>query len=401
MNEKKYYINNIIHSILCMMFTGSVIQTFLFETGINEENVARFMAVMPVVQTVTILAFSAIVDRISNIVKTLAWCYLLAVPVSVYSVYLCFVQTGNVSTKYLFFIGFGILFYIGYAIYSVIAYKLPYVALDLSRYDRITGLSCVFGGIVTFGLSFVMTSFQARFGYFDVMSALMLLTALLIPVYFFVTLSIKPLSTDVKTAETKKQKVNLLTYKPFTVLIIPNLLRGFSYGIVMLSVTIGYYYGILDAKSASVLVVLTNIITVAANAVYPFLTRLLGDGGLILVSGIGMAVSLPFMLTGNNPVIFLVLYSTVTFFISFINSGVPVAVTKFVDYSVAGAYSGMRMMLHTLGNTIAGIVLIGMLKLFGGTATLMITGASQLVSSVVYYLYIKKVNKNKKGVKNQ
>lgn len=391
MNEKKYYLNNVIHAVLVMMLTGSVLQTFMFEAGIGEEQVAFYISLMQIVQTAVILAFSALADRIKNIIRATALAYVLAVPVVIYMIYLCFAKDGDVNTRYILLTAFGILFNIGYGIYNVIFYKLPYHVIDMTHYDRATGISGTLGGILTSVLSLIMASLQASFDYFNVMSIVYIITLSLVPIYVATTLSMKKRNSGaVPVIEKSDKKINLFTYKPFYILIAPNLLRGFSFGIVTLSVTVGYYFGIIDAKYASILVVITNIITIVGSAVYPFLAQSLGDRKLILISSIGASVSMPLMLAGNNPISFLAAYSAAYVFVTFISASVPVAVTRIADYSVIGAYTGLRMTLHSAGVAISGAVLVGMLKLFGGIPTLLIAGIAQLISGAGYFLYMKK-----------
>ena len=46
-------------------------------------------------------------------------------------------------------------------------------------------------------------------------------------------------------AKPSEQKINILKYKPFYALIIPNFIRGFVLGIIQLAVTIRYYAKVL------------------------------------------------------------------------------------------------------------------------------------------------------------
>ena len=96
------------------------------------------------------------------------------------------------------------------------------------------------------------------------------------------------------------------------------------------------------------------------------------------------------MLLGNSTVLFLLFYGIAYFFVNMISYAVPVAVVKIADYEIMGQYSAGRMLLNTLGTSIAGFVCIPMFKLFGPLISIIISAALQLFSGFSYYLYMKK-----------
>ena len=84
-------------------------------------------------------------------------------------------------------------------------------------------------------------------------------------------------------------------------------------------------------------------------------------------------------------------YGSPPLFYNVVNYAVPAAVVKFVDYDVAGQYNAGRMILHTLGISLAGFVCVAMFELFGPLLTLIFSGCCQLFSGLGYYMFLKKL----------
>jgi len=178
-----------------------------------------------------------------------------------------------------------------------------------------------------------------------------------------------------------------LKYKPFTVMVIPNLLRGFNSGIVSMAVIIGYFVGLLDSFSASVLLIVTQVASVLGYVVYTWFAG--REKTMLLVCSIVMLLSLPGMIMKDTTV-FLAVYGIAQMMITIIGVAVPTAVVRLIDYEVAGQYNGGRMLLHTAGTFFASLLCSTMLKTIGPPATLIVAGFAQLVSGVWYFWYLKR-----------
>ena len=99
---------------------------------------------------------------------------------------------------------------------------------------------------------------------------------------------------------------------------------------------------------------------------------------------------MPLLIAGKSAVSFFAVYFILNIVLNFVNYGVPVAVTKMVDYRYIGQYSAWRMLLHTFGTALGSGCTTFLLNFIGGFATLALAGICQLVSSVAYYICIKK-----------
>ena len=389
-NEVKLHIHSVLYSLIVFLLNGTLLQTFLLESGLDEQTVTFSLSVLQIAQMLTIFLFSQAVDKMSRIKRFTALSFLICVPLNVY--FLCLSFNPGVDTPVPFLV-LGIAFNIFLGLYNVISYKLPYNVIEIERYGIFTSYSGLFCGVVSFLASIGIVALQGFLPYFTVMRAMYILSLIFIGLAIVTTLSMKETELPVIGAELKRSK-SILKYKHFTALIIPNILRGFCFGILGMASTIGYYIGDIDSTSASVLVTVTTISSISASLIYTFLNSKVREKHTLIFSSVCVFIFLALMVAFNNTAAFIIFYGLAYFFLQLINIAVPIVVVKLVDYDVIGQYSGGRMLLHTLGLSLSGFVCIPLFKLIGVFPTMVLSGLTQLISGIVYYIYL---TKNEKG----
>lgn len=197
----------------------------------------------------------------------------------------------------------------------------------------------------------------------------------------------KPVSNQPKSNEGRKISVfYLFRYRPFMVLAIPNLLRGFFSGLIALAVTIGYFTGHLNADGAAVLLVITQLVSLAGSLCY---TLFAGKEGSVLLASSILAALCLFFMSLFNTTFFLIFYGVAYFFVAVINVAVPAAVARLIDYEVAGQYNGWRMLLTTFGTFLASLVCVPLLQKIGVVAVIGMAGVGQVICGIVYFCYIR------------
>lgn len=390
-NETKLHIQWILNSLIVFILNGTLLQTFLLENGLDEQTVTFSLSVLQIVQMLTIFLFSGIVDRMKRIKKLTAFSFLICVPLNVYFLLLSFNPGDSSSVPFLLL---GTAFNVFLGLYNVISYKLPYCVMEIERYGIFTAYSGLFCGVISFLASVGIVALQSFFTYFAVMKAMYILSLVFIALAFIITLTIKETPPSVISTE-KNHSVSILKYKPFTALIIPNILRGFCFGILGMASTIGYFTGDINSSSAAVLVTVTTISTIVGSLVYTVLATRVKEKHIIVFSSILIFIFVSLMVVFKNTAAFITLFGLSYFFLHLINTAVPIVVVRIVDYNIIGQYSGWRMLLHTLGISLSGFVCIPMFNLIGVFPTMMLSGATQLVSGIAYYLYLTKSEREK------
>lgn len=388
-NENKYIVSSITYSVALLLISGSVIQAFLLENGISETRVALFLSIVQIVQVASMLVVSMLVDRVKNVLKVCALSTIFQLALYGALILLCILNDLTINLKYTLVLSSGIFTNIIQAIYSTISYKMPYHIIDMRRFGYLSAVIGIATGLVCSVVTAVMSYFTKNYHYNTVMLFSFIVGAIALVLAYVTTKLYKDIRDKNTVSPTAQKSVNLLKYKPFTALIVPNLFRGFCTGILSVCMTVGFSLGITDKASGATLSFLLQIAVILSCLVYAFLSKKNVDRWIIVISSVFLFISMPFMFVGNITVFYIV-YFIANFFISFVNYSVPVAITTFVDYEHIGAYSSWRMLIHTLGIALSNALLTPMLSLFGPILLFIIAGICQLVSGISYFVCIKK-----------
>jgi len=384
MNKIKFFLQTVFATIVNTVVVGSVLQTFMLEKDISEDSVGLYFSVMQVIQILTILFFSKLADRIKNVIKAYGVLYLMYIPFILVLICLCFYDSEGVLLPIMIF---GIVANLAMGLSNILTYKLPYHIMDMKNYGSWNGIAGLLSSVIAFLFSFMMTFLQKKFEYITAVKYIYIATLVLAVLAAVVTFSMKRVESNNIKKSGDTNNISLLKYKPFTVMVIPNLLRGFNSGIVSMAVIIGYFVGLLDSFSASVLLIVTQVASVLGYVVYTWFAG--REKTMLLVCSIVMLLSLPGMIMKDTTV-FLAVYGIAQMMITIIGVAVPTAVVRLIDYEVAGQYNGGRMLLHTAGTFFASLLCSTMLKTIGPPATLIVAGFAQLVSGVWYFWYLKR-----------
>ncbi len=308
-------------------------------------------------------------------------------------VFFCLNQNASTDVKFLSILSAGCISNTMMGISTVLGYKVPYHIINIEQYGVVSGRCGILVGIVGTVMSLIISLFQASFDYFSTMLYFLLFGAAMMIISFVTVLSYKPLPIALNSQRSKnKSQINILKYKPFYILLVPNLLRAYCEGIIFAGMTVGSLLGITDNSSGAVLTTISQVATLLGCVIFTLIVSRIKLGKIMLISSIFMLLAGPVMLTGNIT-LFYVMYFIVYIFDIFIQYSVPVAVTKIVDYNAIGQYTTFRMLFHTLGLVIANATVIPLVRAIGGPLTMLLATLGMLVLGIVYYAYMKKLKK--------
>ena len=396
-NNLKYLMRGVLYSVPSLFMTGSIIQAFMLENGVSEKSVAFYVSVLQIVQVAVMLVASSFVDRLKNIIKIKGFIFLFQVSYAVLLAVISLVSGMSADYKYSLILIGGIIINLIQAINNIIAYKVPFQIMNINDYGHLNGKIGIVSGILGAAVSALLSYLTSHFNYNGVMFIMYIISAIFLVATGLVVLSYKPLSfVNEEAKKEEKKDINIFKYKPFYILFIPNLLRGFASGIFGTAMAVAYYVGIAEKSSGSTLALVLQIATLVSSYLFTVLSKKKLDDSMILYASLIMALSMGLMLVGGNLTVFYICYCAASFFINIINNAVPTAVMRIVDYDHIGQYTTWRMLCHTLGGAVASAVVIGMIDIFGGILTLVISALCQLISGVVYYIYIQILKKQNK-----
>ena len=395
-NPLRYFISYTTNGLVVMMTTGSVLQTFLLENGMSEERTGTYFSIIQALRVLTIFLFSGVSDKIRPVIGVSALSRALCLPFTVFLLFLPVLPAGFPFFVMLLLAVTTFIFSAAQGAYSVIAYKLPYHIIDMKNYGRFMSISGILsGGVCLFG-SWLLSYMQGVLGYFPALRYAYLSASVLVLLTTGIILSFREKETidtpkiteDARPADGKRP--HLLAYRPFYALIVPNLFRGFASGIVGMAVTMGYFTGAIDSAAAAKLVIISNAVTLLGCSAFAFLSGRMKEKFLLPICAASAAVTIPLMLVSGSSGGFLVFYGVTFFFVNIVDYCVPVAVTKIVDYDMAGVYSGGRMLLHTAGSSLAGALCIPMLRFFGVLPAAITVSVMYLLFGAGYAYYLRK-----------
>lgn len=392
--SKNYIIHTALYTVACTLITNSIIQGFLLENGMNEKNVLLYLSTVQAVQVGVMFLFSLVVDKLKKIMQLYAFTVLFQITMLISLIIFCLFPDLPQSAKTALVFTAGILTNADQAMLNILTFKAPYYYLDMDKIGNTMGYSGALCGLSGAIFSGVLIFFTARFDYNSTMLVFFTIGAALIIAAFFTILTIRSTPPTVVQSGEKSKKVNLFGYKPFYMLILPNLLRGFNSGIFVTTMTIGFTLGITDKSSSAVLTLILQGASILSNFAFSKLSAPRVNVRIAFLAGLALVVTMPAMMSGNIA-LFYCMYFLTGICISLIDAAIPVVVIELVDYEFMGQYSSYRMLLHTLGITVSGLVAIPLLELFGGMGLMVFSASCQIFAGTAYYLLARSVYKSK------
>ena len=176
---------------------------------------------------------------------------------------------------------------------------------------------------------------------------------------------------------------NLDTYT----LLFPNLARGLALGVFNVVAVMAVSTEVTDTAGASVVNVILQASSFAASLAFTFLYKKLGVENMLLVSTIGVVVTLPFILSFGF-VAFLIILLICVFFRFIIDSAIPTAIVEIIPEKQMGAYSSIRMLVFTAGQAISSALVLPLVSVVGYTGVLILASVMQLICGVGHYVVV-------------
>lgn len=396
-NKTKFILQSAIHSVGTLMITFSIIQAFMLQCGIPETSVTSYQGTIMIVNAGATFLLTSFIDRIKNVVKVYSLVMLAQLLLVFTLLFFClpFAQPIDAMTKFYFILAAGCITNITGAVSGVLSYKIPYHIYPIEEYGDVSGKSGMVIGILGAAVSALLALCIKKFDYFIVMLCFLILAASSFFASFLLILSYKPYhGNEIGSDEKTKKSINIFTYKPFYILLVPNLLRAYSEGVALSAVTIGAFVKITDASSGAVMTTLAQIATLLGCFIFIVGLKKISVGKILLASSIGLAVCMPLMYTFGTLTPFYVLYFFTYLFVILIQYSIPFAVTKIVDYDAIGQYTTSRMLIHTGGQALANFSVLWLVGKLGIIPTMVLSVSGQVICGLVYYLYLVKLKKD-------
>lgn len=386
-NHLLYYVYSSAYNCVLLLINGTVLQTFMLQSGISESKVSFYFSLIQILQTAIMLLSSRWVENTKNIFVAVSTCILSLFPLTGVVIYICVFEGVPPDTAYILILITSIIMSVGIGIKSVLIYKLPHRIMDIKDYGRVSGQSGVICGLVGVVFTGLLTFATKKFEYYNVMTVFSIIGVALLLISITATLCYERKNPQYIQANNKK--INIFKYKPFYILLLPNLLRGFSTGIFSLVAVIGFSEKVLDNTGSALIVTLTQIATIVGCEIYSLFFSRKHNGFITLLSSVIFALIMPISFMGNSKTVFIVCYTLGYVFVNFVNYAIPVIVAGNIEYSCLGQYTAWRMGLHTLGTALGSASVPLLLNLVGGLGTFIVCAITILPCGFSYYFFEK------------
>ena len=390
-NIVKHYIYTGVWAIVILFTAGGMIQNFFVNIGFSPNHIGIYTSMINIIQ-IAIMVFGIFSsDNVKNVKRTMAFLAFGPVLTCVAMLPACFIFDINIEIMFFtaivcccvqnLFVGFK----------NVLAYRLPYLIIDMKDYTKLTNVGTVISGVISIGAGVLITYLSTAFPFRYVMAV-----GFLLSIVCCITASVLIGSMKTKNIEVSKEKndfsVKKLARKDFAYFYIPNFARGMANGLVSVIAVICSAEITSDPTVISALITILSIASIVGCTSYQKVSRKIKTRTAYLISSIIMCVFLPLMVIGRSVSAFCIF-----FFLAGIGYHV-VAVTgavyaaEIMTYDDMGTYTSVRLIVMTAGQATASFLvgaLTGKIPVF---VIMLAGGLCQLISGIMFYLY--KKNKN-------
>lgn len=388
-NFAKYYIRNIFYSTAVMFSSGSVIQIFLNNLGVDSVWIGIYTSLMSVINVVTSMCFSAYADRYTDVKRALSkftlpigLCFIFLIP-------LCYVTTLPAVLSFTVITVVSIIQTLFIALYGAIEYKLPYSIIDMEYYGRLISVNGIISGVSGALTSFILSALIDRYPYFIVMSVgfaagtvLMLMSCLM-----NLTFKIRPYNFIIPP-ERKKSVIQsfseIVRLKSFRCLIIPNFLRGIYTGILNITAVVAVAIGFSSGTAAN-LVTISFAANIIGSLIFMTASKRVFNRTLCLIGSI-LTCFLIFASSDSEKLLFIG-YFIATVGKIMVDYSVPAQVYEIISPDIACMYHSWRMIITTSGIAFSSAVsgfLIDNIPIY---LILAIASLCQLISGICYFSF--------------
>lgn len=384
-NYIKYYIYTALYAVAMMFCSGSILQTFMLESGFTENQVYLYNALIQGAQVLVMICAIFFSNKIKDTKKVVSYAILSLILLIVALFFVSANREGN------FVISMAVLFSVSFAVYIVIglqnveSYKLPYQVMDMENYGGAVSISTAISGVLTFLLSLLYTFVISKVEFFTAYNFFLIGSVLMLIAASITCLNMKDVENKQVIQSHSADSTGIFKNKNMYILLLPNFFRGITFGIVSLMTVIGFSKNLLDAQSSTYMNVALQVATLGGNLCYALLYKKFSSNKLLLISTFIMSAILPLSIVGDSSVTFIVGYFLVQFFLIIVNTAIPVVITEFVPYEQMGSFTAIRLAVYTLGSTVASLILSSLIQWMGYLWLLILAAILQVICGVAYY----------------
>ncbi|MBO4572529.1 MAG: MFS transporter [Clostridia bacterium] len=395
-NYIKHFTVSTLNRVATMLSSGAIVQTLLAYFGVAFERVEIYTSITLIVQVISMFVCTVIADKFRNLKIVISVCTFILPTIFIS---LLLPSVGALSDTELIYtvilIG-SVICNLALGVYNVLCYKLPYQIYPIKNYGKVTSIEGIFAYGVSVGSSFLLSLFVGLYDYRLVMSIAFSIGSVIWIICAVIVASYKIIDFGDRTEERDDKDVGIkefLTHPMFIKTMLPTFVRGIGTGIFGLVVTLGLRQEILNTETATYTTFITSSSAVLGSLLYLFVERRMRHNVAIIIFGTLTGLFIPFIVVGNNLIMFYVFYFLANAAITAASIAHPVLVTETIDYKMMGRYTAWRMLVMTFGQSLPGFFIGALYDVIGAPGVLTVGGALSFTA----YLWLGLVMKRKEA----
>lgn len=389
-NENKYYLYGALNSMVVLITTGSILQTFFLDVGFNNIQIASYNTLLSIVQ-IFVMGFSLfLADRIKGLKKTIAFLVLSPILLSIAMLPFCFSKSVEIRTVYRIVMVCCCVQNLLAGFNSVLLYRLPYIVFDMKDYTKITNNNAIISNVFAISLSGLINYFAMKFIFRRVMGVAFSASIVFCVLSAYSIYSMKeqkPRDTERASSDSSGISVAKLKQKEFRFFYAPNFLRGIVTGGMNSIVLFCAKEITTDTSVNSSLSTILLISGVFAGMLYQAVSKRAKTATVYFGSSTAMALFLPLTLIGRNTTIFCGAYALACIGYQIVNTSGAVYAVEIMNYHDIGTYTAVRLITMTLGQALSSYGLVWAMEYVPTVVILLVCGVCQLVSGIQCYHY--------------
>ncbi len=383
-NKVKSILAYAFRALALLFASGTLLQTLLASLGFETRYIYFLSTLMQAANMAVIMFFSRWADT-GSVIRRAANTFLAFAALMACYIPLCIWRSASLES-YLLLLVLCIVQQGVSGLYVVCEYKLPYHVYLPEEYGRISAASGLLSSLITLGAGAGISALVLRFDYVSVMAVGFAVSALLMLASFFLTYTQRSLINEAEPVQHRGKDapkipiMEIFKTPVFSFLLIPNLFRGFSSGVISVLTTVAFDLG-YDEWIGTAMVSVNSLSALLSCALFGVLAAKISSRA-ILAAGSVLISMMPLLLIPSETV-FLAVYAVVIFGVTLVNYVVPVFLLTRVDVKIAGPYHAWRMVLNFGGMLTATFLA----PFFSVPLLLALAAASQILSCLGYCLF--------------
>ncbi len=394
-NDVKFYLRGMMNSVVQLFIAGGIIQTFFAEIGFSAQQIGSYTALNGIVQVVTMILSIFIADSTRNVKGTMALLNLSSVFFCGVMLLPCLVDDMNVEFVFWMAMALCTLHILVSGFNGILFFRFMYILAKPEEFSRLESNNTIFCGAVSIAASGLISFFAARFNFRSVM-AVGFVISIIFSVGSSLALNSVRQRNDFAPVPAQPFRPSVLGRRDFYSFYLPNLLRGFACGLIGMMTVVFLQEITTDTAVVSGLSVISSVGSILGAWIFRNLKRKLDTATLYAGGSLLMCIFLPLMLLGHNTAVFYALYFVV--YCAYISNNTAAALypSEYVPYEDIGAYTSVRLIIMTLGQSIASYSIPFLLETLPAWLLLMLGGAAQLASGLMFLRYDRKYIKKQR-----